>query len=116
MQEFAINDKQTLHINSYVPSVIDAAGFQLKNTDGSDVTPDQVSVAWSSDQPGVSDLTLLAADGKSGDIGSTAPGKAILTAALTYPDGSVKSVQYGLTVGFSAPGEPTIDATVIEEV
>jgi hypothetical protein len=115
MQEFAFNDKETLHINSYVPSVVDQAGFQLKNADGSDVTADQVSVGWGTDNPGVADISGLAADGKSGDIGSTAPGRAILTATMTYPDGSTKTVNYGLTVGFSAPGEPTVDAAVVPE-
>jgi len=115
MQEFALNDKQTLHINSFVPSVVDLAGIPLQNTDGTPVTPDQVTVAWSSDHPEITDLTGIAADGKSGDIGSTTPGRAILTAALAYPDGSTKSVQYGLTIGFSAPGEPTIDASVVDE-
>ena len=113
MQEFAINDKETLHVEGYTPSVVDLAGFNFKNADGSDVTPDQVGVAWGTDNPGVADLSGMGATG--GDVGSTAPGRAVLTATLTYPDGSTKAVSYGLTVGFSAAGEPTMTVTVVPE-
>lgn len=119
MQQFAANDNQTIQLRGFTPSVVDLGGVPLQNTDGSPVTADQVITTWSSDTPGVADVRATDKDGNAivngTDVVTPAPGTATISAAMTYPDGSTKVVQYGVTVGFSAPSEPTVIATVVDE-
>lgn len=115
MQEYATNDAQQLSISNFAPSVKTKGGNTFKNADGSDLTPDQLTVSWSTDKPEVSQLDM-AADGRSGKIKSGTAGRAIVSAAVAgYPDGSTKSWSFGHTVGFSEAGEPTIDVVIEDE-
>jgi hypothetical protein len=112
MQEFSGNDKQTLQIRGFTPSVVDQAGFNFKNADGSDVTPDQIPVSWKSNDEAIAGVSVV--DGGI-DVSSTAPGHAILSASMAYPDGSTKVSEYGVTWGFSAPGEPSFTSSIVDE-
>lgn len=126
MLEKAINDGQSLVISKLVPAVKDKAGAQFTKDDGAGnqvpLTPDDVPVSWETSDPAIVPLTGLAADGKSGKFISGDPsdpahlGRSQLTARIgPYPDGSMVQFQFGLTVGFSAPGDPEFETTVEDE-
>ena len=115
MQEFSANNRQTIFLDGWTPAVTDLDGQPFKNTDGTPVTVEQLlaGVTFSSDDDTIADVPELV-DGNL-KIGSDQVGHTVVNAAIPYPDGSVKNVHYGVTVGNSAPGEPTFTARVEDE-
>ena len=114
MQEYSINDAQKLTVSDFTPSVVSRGGNPFTKADGSALEPADLPVAWSTDNGTVAQLAFDP-DGRNGKVGSGAPGRAIVTADIgPYPDGSTAKWQFGLTVGFSEPGDPTV-AVVVEQ-
>lgn len=112
----SMNDGEQFRF-SLTPAVKDTQGEQFKNTDGSDLTPDQVPVSWETSDPDKVPLTGIAIDGKTDNVlPSGHPGTAAVTGTIgPYPDGSSMQFVINVAIGFSKPGEPDVQGAVEPE-
>lgn len=108
MKAYAINYPETLSIDAFTPSLEDEDGTAYPGLDSGDLV-----VNWTTDNPGVIDLSTIAVGGLSGDISIKGSGCGLVTATITgYPNGNTESHQFYLACGWPGPDKPTVTLSV----
>lgn len=115
MFAIAMNDRQFAE-GTLTPSVVDQDGQPIVGADGiNPILPSDVGIAWSTSDGAVADISETVDGAQAFKIKSGVVGNATVTALLSYPDNSTKTVELGVLIGNSPAGDATVDVAIKDE-